>query len=143
MRSFLLNYIEKNHLQNKVILTGFVPHEEVPKYISTMDIVLAPYPKLEFFYYSPVKIFEYMAAGKSVVASRLGQIAEVISDGVNGFLAAPGDTQEMLAKTLLLIRNPELRKKIGEQARETIKKRHTWSNKAKELSILCEELLSR
>ena len=86
MRQLFQKHISENKLQGKVILTGFVPHENIPEYISAMDIVLAPYPNLDFFYYSPVKIYEYMAAGKPVVASKLGQISEIITDGHNGFL---------------------------------------------------------
>ena len=74
-------FIEKEGLTGRVAMTGYVEHDDMPKHIAAMDIVLAPYPKLKFFYYSPVKLFEYMACGKPVVTTRLGQMAEVITDG--------------------------------------------------------------
>ncbi|MDQ7062990.1 MAG: glycosyltransferase family 4 protein, partial [candidate division KSB1 bacterium] len=103
LKPTLEGYIRKHTLQHRVILTGHVPHEKVPGHIAAMDIVLAPYPKLPFFYYSPVKVYEYMACGKCVVASRLGQIAEAIEDGRSGFLVEPGKIEDYLAALQKLI----------------------------------------
>ncbi len=134
-------FIQDRQLSDQVILTGFVPHDKIPEFVSSMDIVLAPYPQLDFFYYSPVKVYEYMAAGKAVVASRIGQIAEMIRDGYNGFLCRPGDLDEMLEKILTLVQNESLRQTLGRNARQSIAENHTWVHKAKELSVLCEKLL--
>lgn len=125
--------IRERGYSDRVILPGYVPHEKVPEYVSAMDIVLAPYPAMEFFYFSPLKLFEYMACGKPVVASRLGQIAELIEDGVNGMLYAPEDLSEMAAKCRILIEQPELRAEIGRNARKSILAGHTWRANAEKI----------
>ena len=126
-----------------MILTGHVPHESVPKYISAMDIVLAPYPDLEFFYYSPVKIFEYMACGKAVVSSKIGQIAEVIEHGVDGIVCTPGDVQAMTDSVRSLVLNKEKRLSIGTAASKKVRLSYSWQKKAEELESLCMEVLEK
>jgi len=132
------NLVKTNNMDSKVIFLGYVPYGEVPHYLAAMDIVLAPYPKLDFFYYSPLKIFEYMSAGKAVVATRIGQIAEVIRDGVNGMLFEPDDLQEMRRKTALLIENKKLREQIGLNARRRIVEGYTWDKAAAKVSTVLE-----
>ncbi len=131
-------FISENHFEENVILTGYVPHQEIHKYVSLMDIVLAPYPKLDFFYYSPVKLFEYMAAAKPVVTTDIGQIAEVVTHGVDGILCPPDDFDCVVDSICRLLENPDKRKRIGETARKTITEKHTWGKKAKEWERICE-----
>src|SRR5262249_36909852 len=59
-------------LQEAVHLVGAVEPAEVPGLLASMDVAVAPYPPLENFYFSPLKVYEYMAAGLPVVASRIG-----------------------------------------------------------------------
>jgi glycosyltransferase involved in cell wall biosynthesis len=118
--------IQKAGLQDRVVFTGYIDHKSVPDYLAAMDITLAPYPHMDFFYFSPLKLFEYMAAGKAVVASRIGQISEMIDDGQSGLMFEPGNFQEMLAKTSELIENKELRERLGRSARKTILDGYTW-----------------
>ncbi len=141
MKPHLQKFVAENNLQSKVILTGHVPHDEVGKYIAAMDIVLAPYPPLEFFYYSPVKIYEYMACGKPVLSSRLGQIAEIVQDGVNGFISEPGDNADYIRKLARLIQDEELRARVGHEAHRTIAAEHTWQKKAQAWSAVCEQVV--
>ncbi len=139
METLLRNFIRDNRLEDKVIFTGFISHDDVPQYISAMDIVLAPYPDIDFFYYSPVKIYEYMSCGKPVISSRIGQIAEVIRDRETGFLTKPNDIEMICQNISELIENPELRKRIGKAAREEILNKHTWQKRGEQLSALCSQ----
>jgi len=143
MAGELKDFIQRENLTDRIILTGHVPHDLVPKYISAMDIVLAPYPDLEFFYYSPVKIFEYMACGKAVVSSKIGQIAEVIEDGIDGILCVPGDTIAMKEVVKGLVLNREKRLSMGAAASKKIKRSYSWQKKAEELEGLCMEVLEK
>ncbi len=136
-------YIREHALQDRVILTGHVPHDRVPEHIAAMDIVLAPYPKLPFFYYSPVKVYEYMACGKCVVASRLGQIAEAIDNERSGFLVEPGDINGYLSALQTLIDNAALRKKIGEAAAQQARTHYSWAAKGRQWVEVCEAVLKR
>lgn len=135
------NFIQENQLQNSVIQTGFVEPEKVYRYIQIMDIVLAPYPKLEFFYYSPVKIFEYMTYGKAIVSTKQGQIEEIIEDSKNGLLCEPDDQEGYCEKVNLLIENSNLREEFGKSAQDIALKEHTWQNRGDELSELCENVV--
>ena len=141
MKSWLEDFIHTHNLQNVVIFTGYVEHKEIPQYVAAMDIVLAPYPNLQFFYYSPVKIFEYLAAGKPVVTTRIGQIAEIITDGVDGVLCEPDDLNGTINRIEELIDQPKLRQNIGVAARENILRHHVWKEKAKEWEKICLALL--
>ena len=140
MKPNLIRYIKENNLVNQVIMTGYIKHDDIPEYISAMDIVLAPYPHLDFFYYSPVKVYEYMSCGKAVVTTDIGQIAEQIKDGENGFICQPDNIEMMLKKITRLLGDSNLRYRIGQQARETIIKNHTWKKKAQQLSEICYDV---
>src|SRR5262249_57748941 len=59
-------------------LTGSVAPNQVPGLLASMDAAVAPYPDLSRFYFSPLKVYEYMAAGLPVVASRIGQLAQIL-----------------------------------------------------------------
>lgn len=143
MKQKLEHVVKHEGLQRLVILAGYISYEDIPEYISAMDIVLAPYPKLKFFYYSPVKIFEYMSSGKPVITTNIGQISEVIKNGYNGFLTEPDNIEQILSKLLELLVNPELRSSIGKNARETIIANHTWMKKASQLSEICNNVVNK
>ncbi len=127
------DFVTSSNYDDRVILTGYVPHEDVPSHVAAMDIVLAPYPHMNFFYFSPLKLFEYMAAGKAVVASEIGQIAEIIKNGENGFLYDPGDLDSFVEKTCELIEDTNLRKRFGVKSRATIVNSFTWEKNVKSI----------
>ena len=112
---------------------GAVSHDQVPALLGSIDAAVAPYPKLSNFYFSPLKIYEYMAAGLPVVASRAGQVAQLIDDGVTGLLYEPGDVDGLLAALDRLQRDPQLRLSLGRLARDTIMRGHTWDSVVKKI----------
>jgi glycosyltransferase involved in cell wall biosynthesis len=125
-RTSLVAELSARGLLEAVHFTGRVTHNEVPGLLASMDVALAPYPQLSHFYFSPLKVYEYMAAGLPVIASRIGQLATLIEDGVNGLLCPPGDAQA-LAEALDRLRwEPELCARLGQAARATVLRNHTW-----------------
>src|SRR5256886_16469048 len=78
-------------LNGVVHCTGAVAPREVPGLLTSVDVAVAPYPQATGFYFSPLKVYEYLAAGRAVVASRVGQLETVIRHDVNGLLCPPGD----------------------------------------------------
>jgi glycosyltransferase involved in cell wall biosynthesis len=84
----------------RVLFTGAVDHEDMPAHLAVVDVAVAPYRAVENFYFSPLKLYEYLAAGRAVVASDIGQIAEVIHHGENGYLV-PAEDEGALARALL------------------------------------------
>ena len=129
-------------LQDAVTFTGAVEHIHIPGYLGIMDVAVAPFRRLEDFYFSPIKLFEYMAAGRCVVASRLGQIEEVITHGETGFLCPPDDS-ESLASALLTVRgDAPLRRRLGAAARGRAERNLTWQVAAAATSELIAGLIA-
>jgi len=134
LREELQATVSRHCLEERVILTGFVPHEEIPEHLAAVDVAIAPYRQVELFYASSMKIVEYMAMGLAVVAPRMGEIPELISDGQSGLLYSPGAYDEMAARILALLASPSLRANLGRRAAETIAvRRWTWEANAKEI----------
>jgi glycosyltransferase involved in cell wall biosynthesis len=130
----------RDEFPGRVTLTGAVPHNEVPSYIRSMDIAVAPYPNFDNFYFSPLKILEYMAVGKAVVAAEIGQIKELIDHGRTGFLVPPGDSISLADAIKHLHANRELCHSVGLQAADEVKSKHTWSHRASDIINIINNL---
>jgi glycosyltransferase involved in cell wall biosynthesis len=126
-------------LQDRFIFTGTLPHAQVPAYLSLMDIVISPYRDDYLFYGSSMKLLEYMAGGKAVLFPALGQIKEVLTDGYNGLLYEPGDQETMGQKLRELLSNPELRARLGVNARQTIERSWTWERQAAKIARVLQQ----
>jgi len=127
----------------RVVFTGRVPNEKTSQYVNLFSIAIAPYPKIDLFYFSPMKIFEYMAAEKAIVAARIGQVCDVLQDGENGVLYEPGDLGDLKLRLFALLRDASLQTKIGQNARNTFLKGYTWSHKAKELESFIQQCIGQ
>jgi glycosyltransferase involved in cell wall biosynthesis len=125
-RAKLSGDIERRGLQSAIELTGSVPPDQIPARLASMDVAVAPYLPLTPFYFSPLKMFEYMAAGLPVVASRIGQITRVIQNDINGVLFSPGDALDLAAALKSLRNDPEKRIRLGREARKSVLQKHTW-----------------
>ncbi len=113
-------------LQEAVHFTGAVDPELVPALLASSDVAVAPYPALPNFYFSPLKVYEYMAAGRAVVASRTGQVEKLIEPGVNGLLVPPGDAAALASALDRLRQDAGLRQRLGKTARTRVLGEHTW-----------------
>jgi len=114
-----------------VVFTGPVPHDRMPACLAAADIGVAPFdlaahaPLTLGFYWSPLKIFEYMAAGLPVVAPRVGRLPSLIADGTEGVLY--DQASGALAGALEQLADPELRQRMGRAARERAVREYSWS----------------
>lgn len=111
-------------------ITGLVPAGRVAELLAVVDVAVAPYPPLDTFHFSPLKLFEYMAAGKAVVATRYPEIEDAVTHQVSGLLVEPGDLASLVDSLALLAADPALRGALGERARRSVIENHTWSAKA-------------
>jgi glycosyltransferase involved in cell wall biosynthesis len=119
--------------EQQVIFAGHVEHGRVPALLDACDILLSPHVPLEDeseFFGSPTKLFEYMAMGKGIVASRLGQIGEVLVDQETALLTEPGNARQLADAILRLSGSPELRERLGSAARQAAVAEHTWKHNA-------------
>ena len=125
-RTDLVTNLSARGLLEATHFTGAVPHSEVPGLLASMDVAVAPYPPMSQFYFSPLKVYEYMAAGVPVVASQIGELEELIQDGVNGMLCPPGDAVALAETLKHLYAQPQLRDCLGQAGRATVLPNCTW-----------------
>ena len=124
-----------------VQFVGMVPHAEMPAYLAACDILVAPHGRQadgREFFGSPTKLFEYMAAGRPIVASAVGQIAEVLHDERSALLVPPDDVDALSNAVLRLVDDVCLRTRLGREARQAAETRHTWRENAERV-VACLE----
>ncbi len=114
-------------VEGKVLFPGAVPYREIPRYIGVMDICVIPGSNE---YRSPVKLFEYMAMGKPVVAPRLRPIESVIQHGIDGWLFEKDQPRSLRESLSVLIEDRHKREFLGQNARRKILEKHTWLKNA-------------
>jgi glycosyltransferase involved in cell wall biosynthesis len=120
---------------DRVVFTDWVPHQRVPDLIRTFDIALAPYAHSDhFFYFSPLKLFEYMACGVPVVAADIGQIADVIDDGATGCLYEPGDLDALTARCVMLLNDRVHAARIAAAGAACVAREYTWDRNAERVA---------
>jgi len=125
-RMSLENELRSLGLRADAQLTGAVQPSEVPGLLAQMDVAVAPYPKLPGFYFSPLKVLEYMATGLAVAASNIGQIEQLIQHEQTGLLFPPGNPVALGEALARLRRDPEMRAQLGKNARSSVLREHTW-----------------
>jgi glycosyltransferase involved in cell wall biosynthesis len=109
------------------LLPGLVAPEEVPGYLASADVVVSPHSNLRNFIGSPIKIFEYMASGKPIVASRLAQLAEILTDEETALLVPPGDPIALASALERLMGDPDLGHRLGATAQREAREGHSWN----------------
>ncbi|MEK6797802.1 MAG: glycosyltransferase family 4 protein [Planctomycetota bacterium] len=125
------------------LFTGVVMHELVPKFLRAMDVAVAPFRNVANFYFSPIKLFEYLASGTCVVASRLGQIAEIVEDGVTGTLVNPEDPAALCDALLRLSADRAARERMATAGAALVRGRYTWDHAASALSAVIDGVVGQ
>lgn len=111
-----------------------VPNAEVPLWIRAFDIALAPFPYTEHYAYfmSPLKLFEYLAAGVPVVATDLPSIREILEHGKNAWLVKPDDPLALAQGMHRLLENIDMAENLARQATRDVQS-YTWTLRASEI----------
>jgi glycosyltransferase involved in cell wall biosynthesis len=128
-RPFVERSLRQCGVIDACVLTGTIPQQQGPEHLAACDILVAPHvpnPDGTRFFGSPVKLFEYMATGRGIVASALEQIAEVIDHGRNGWLVEPGNPALLAEALRTLVADAALRDRLGEAARADVVESYTW-----------------
>ena len=137
----LQSLTQELQLNEDVIFTGRIPHEEVEEYYSIVDI--APFPRLPLpvtEMVSPLKPFEAMAMEKAVIASNVQALSEIVIHHQTGVLFKKGDIDDLVMNLVKLIDDDVLRDKIGKQARAWVCQHRDWSKISETLSDVYHRL---
>ncbi|TMQ60959.1 MAG: glycosyltransferase [Candidatus Eisenbacteria bacterium] len=123
---------------DRVAFLGAVPHTEMGDHLAACDVLCAPYGPIEGFYFSPIKIAEYLACGRPVIASAVGHLAETLDESRGAVLTRPGDEDAIGRALVSLARDPKRRESLGAAAASSV---WTWSDVAR--AVLREAAASR
>ena len=126
---------------DRITVTGVVDRDRVPDYVAAFDVALQP---AVVPYASPLKLFEYLAMGRAIVAPATPNLAEVLTDGENALLFDPARPDGMRRAVEKMLNDGELRRRVAEGAKRSIVQRKlTWSNNAQRVVDLFDRLLPR
>ena len=117
-------------VSDRLVLTGTVPYNKVPEYISCMDACLIPFKPNEISLNAvPLKLFEYMACEKPVICSKLKGVAQIVGDKVL-YASNQGEYKKELAA---LYNNKELRERLGVNGRKFVEEYYRWTSMTSKL----------
>ena len=139
--------VDRSNIRSRVIFTGAVPYEHMPHYLARSHIGVAPYqPSLHGqlqlgFYWSPLKIFEYMASGLPVVTLDIEPLSAIVRVGKEGLLFKEGDVEALAAAIVELVSSPERAAVMGESARKRIVSHYSWAVHCEKLEQVLEEVV--
>ena len=127
-------------IEDRIIFTGAVSHEEVPYYIAASDICAAPFRDTQVTRCkSPLKIVEYLASGKPIVASLVGEVRNMV--GGVGVLIKPGDYHSLAEGILRLLNDKNLRERLTQYTRIRAERKYNWSYTADSLLSAYKKIL--
>lgn len=128
-RGWIDGFVAGAGLDEAVTMAGWVDHADLPGLIARMDVATAPYPAAEGHYFSPLKLYEYLATGRPVLASAIGQTAELLSGSDAALLLPPGDTRALTSALRALCADPARRAAMS-AASAAEGARHDWTHNA-------------
>ncbi len=137
-----IDYWQKTMSETNLVFHGFVPPAILPDFFQNMDVLLMPYQRQVQVasgktdtsrWMSPMKLFEYMAAGKAIISSDLPVLREVLTHERNALLVAPEDVEGWVTAVNRLIADPDLRLRLGQTARQDLLANYTWEARARKV----------
>ena len=131
-------------IADRVEFRGFVPHAQVRAEIAGAGVAVLPLPDnlMARYFTSPLKLFDYMAAGAPIVASDLPTVREVLADGDTALLVPPEDPAAMAAAIRRLLVNPGLADRLRRTAFDQVRA-YTWDARAARIMEALERLPGR
>ncbi len=136
----LLTRLARSNLGHMVTHAGFHPYEKMPLFTAVSDVALCIFPDTPVSHAaSPLKLFEYLASGNAVVATRVAGTTEVV-DSSNAVLVSPGNTTEICDAVVKLSNDSELQNSLGSAGRKLVEEKYTWVKLARRLLDICESL---
>jgi glycosyltransferase involved in cell wall biosynthesis len=132
---------ENGSPQDRFLFFDKQPVADLPFWLKASDLLLMPHPRNRFYSYfvSPLKMFEYMAARRPIVGSKLAAIEEVLTDGETALLAEPGNSECVAEKIRMVLQDPGLGERLSQAAFARVQP-HTWEERAKRIASFASTL---
>jgi glycosyltransferase involved in cell wall biosynthesis len=128
-------------LSDRVTQLPYLAHEDVARHLAVFDYALMTYPDMEGFYFSPLKMFEYLSMEIPVIATNVGQIGEIIRNGETGMLVHPPTAENFAHAVAEVDSNPVLRIAMRENCRALVLAQYGWDENARQVMNMCQELI--
>ena len=144
-RKFLAKQIRKLGLEGSVSVQPAIPHHEVPSLIAAADICLAPLGLNDRNVTQgacPIKVLEYMASSRPLVASNMPIVRELVREDVDGLLFSPNDPKDLARQILRLLDDFDLSRRLSDSAAERALTQFTWHASQKKLVKVYDRLLA-
>ncbi len=131
-------------ISDMFIFTGKVPYEQVPLYINASDVCVAPFivARNAKIGLSPLKMYEYLACGKPVVASNIPGVSDLLDKSGGGIAVTPENSREFADAVINLLQNKDLSKQMGANGRKYVVENHSWASVAKKVAKVCENVIA-
>jgi glycosyltransferase involved in cell wall biosynthesis len=139
LKNYYINLSKELGISEKVIFTGGVSNEDLPKCYACADMLVLPSTSTECF---GLVLTEAMACGKPVIASNLPGVRTVVDHNVNGLLVQPGDVKDLSEKIDYLLNNDEVCKSFGKEGRKKTEEKYSWKRIAEKLEHTYFDILS-
>jgi len=143
-RKMLAKQIRKLNLEEYVTVQPAVPHHEIPAVIAEADICVAPLGLNDRNVTQgacPIKLLEYMAAGRPLLASNMPIVRELVREDVDGLLFSPNDPDDLARQANLLLKDADLAQRLAGSAAEHVRENFTWHEAQKKLLKVYGRLL--
>ena len=143
-KKMLAKQIRKLGVEGSVTVQPAIPHHEILALIADSDICVAPLGLNDRNVTQgacPIKILEYMAAGRPLLASNMPIVRELVREDVDALLFSPNDPDDLARQVLTLLNDFELSKRLAESASERALTKFTWHESQKKLGKVYEKLL--
>lgn len=140
----LKEIVKRHNLQKEVIFTGDIRYEEVVLFINSFDVCLAPFKRDRNLKIglSPLKLYEYLACARAVIASRLQGISEVIGDGKCGYLFEPDVVEDLASRVIECYGERDKLIELGDNGRALVEKSFSWEKTARRVESVLREALA-
>jgi len=140
MKKELINLTLNLGILDKFVFTGSVPYEKVPLYINASDICIAPFVSNRKA--SPLKIYEYLACEKPVIASDIPDIDDLFVNSGGGIKVLPENAESLAFSIIKLLLDEDLRIKMGSKSRKYIENNCTWKITSRKVFEICKSCSS-
>ena len=136
-RKVLVQQATKIGISNEVIFVGRRPHDEIPRWLSMADALVLP----SYSEGLPNIIVEAMACQRTVIATKVGGIPEIIVDGQSGLLVKPKDRVALMKAMEKVARDKDLRLKLGNVSRKSVTEKLSWDENIKKLTDIYKSIM--